>query len=104
MPIIFFGTLSANPSAGAIGDTITINNTGSGFFGSMIVKFGGASGVDGDNITVVSQQQLTVDIPAGATGTTIYVENPDGENGLITGFTIAAGAGIFFFFAGSSVV
>jgi len=94
MPIIFFGTLSASPTSGYVADTITINNTGSGFFGTMVVKFGGAGGVSGDSITVVSQQQLTVKIPAGVSGSlSIYVANPDGENGLIAGFVVLLDAG-----------
>lgn len=87
--IIFFSTLSVTPSEGAAGTTVTIDNTGAGFFGTMIVKFGGAGGTAADNITVASQQQLTCDVPAGVSGTVaIYVENPDGESGTIAGFVV----------------
>lgn len=108
MPIRFFGTLSASPNTGKTGDTITINNTGAGFFGVMIVKFGGSGGTSADNIAVTvygnGQQRITCDVPVGlaAGATTIYVENPDGENGSIsfTVITVAAGA-IFFNFVTS---
>jgi len=102
MPIIFFGTLSATPNSGGIGDTIQIDNTGSGFFGAMTVEFGGSGGTSADNIAVAAfgngQQRITCDVPAGlvAGATTIYLENPDGENGTIV-FTITGASGALFF-------
>ena len=89
MPIIFFGTLSITPATGSVGDTITIDNTGAGFFDTMIVKFGGSGGTSADNIVVDSygngQQRITCDVPTGLDAGTydIYIENPDGENGTI---------------------
>ncbi len=81
----FFGTLSITPATGVVGDTITINNTGSGFFGSMIVTI---NGVAATSITVVDHQTITCVVPAGGSGD-VYIENPDGENATISdGFLI----------------
>ena len=104
MPIIFFGTLSATPNSGATGDTIQIDNTGAGFRGTMIARFGGSGGTSADNIAIAvfgnGQQRITCDVPAGlaAGATTIYLENPDGENGTIV-FTVtgAVPSGALFF-------
>ncbi len=81
----FFGDVSVTPAAGQPGDTITINNTGSGFFGSMIVAI---NGVAATSITVVDHQTITCVVPAGGSGD-VYIENPDGEHATITdGFII----------------
>ena len=105
MPIIFFGTLSISPATGAAGDTVTIDNTGAGFFGTMIVKFGGSGGTSATSIAVTSygngQQRITCVAPAGTGLVDIYIENPDGEKGTISNaFTYATvdAGGIFFFF------
>lgn len=90
MPIEFFGTLSILPAAGAVGTTITISNTGSGFFGAMVVKDTNAGGTSFDNITVVDQQTVTADVPSGYVGPNVYVANPDGENQtIVSGFARA---------------
>jgi hypothetical protein len=102
MPLIFFGVITVVPSTGTDGDTITIDNTGAGFFDTMVVTIGG---IAADNIAVDTgygngQQRITCDVPSGLTpGSTvdIYVENPDGENTTLGGaFTLdAASAGGF---------
>jgi len=88
MPIIFFGTLSVTPNSGAAGDTVIINNTGAGFLGVMIVRFGGPLGVLATNIVITAfgngQQQMTCTVPENEGIVDIYIENPDGENGIIT--------------------
>jgi len=89
--VLFFGALSANPGSALAGVNIDIDNTGSGFFSTMIVRWGGAGGTSGDNIVVAAQNKITVDVPAVAPGSyDIYVENPDGENQTIAGFVVLA--------------
>lgn len=72
-----FGTLSCTPDTGKIGDTITINNTGSGFYDTMVVKCNDVTGASLNNITVVDYNQLTADISSGFVGPDIYVVNSD---------------------------
>ena len=92
----FFGTLSVTPSDGPVGTTITISNTGSGFFGTMIVTI---NGIAATSITVVDHQTITCEVPAGGSGD-VYIENPDGESAIIpNGFSMPAG-GVLFFFSG----
>lgn len=98
MPVKFFGTLSVSPSSGAAGATITILNTGAGFFGTMIVRDTDAVGAAYDNIAIDAtygngQQKITCDVPAGLTAGVgvIYIENPDGESKTIA-FTVIPAA------------
>lgn len=94
MPISFFGTVTSNVSEGWVGRTITINNTGSGFYDTMTVKFGGAGGTDAEKIEIDTsygngQQRMTCRIPFLSTGTyELYISNPDEENTTISDFEI----------------
>lgn len=74
----FFGNITVSPLLGNVGDTLTITNTGSGFFGNMIITI---DGISADDITVVDHQTITCKIPEGVIAkATVYIENPDGEN------------------------
>ena len=76
--IVSFGTLSKDVATGAVGTTITISNTGTGFFGTMLVDVGGIACTD---ITLVDHQHVTCKSPA-ASGT-VNITNPDGETGTV---------------------
>lgn len=89
----FFGTITVTPALAAPGDTITINNTGSGFFDTMVVTINGVSAI---SITVVDHQTITCIVPAAAGSGIhdVYIQNPDGEATTLTGVLTVPGGGM----------
>lgn len=86
MGIGSYGTLSMNVSSGAVGDTVTISNAGTGFWGTMVVT---SNGVVATTVTLLADNSLSFVIPVGASTGPVIVTNPDGEAGSAGTFTIA---------------
>jgi hypothetical protein len=78
-------TTDFSPKEGGAGTLVTIN--GEYFSGADTVTF---NGVVGTELTVVSDTQLTVKVPAGASTGRIKVSTPAGEGTSITDFTVLA--------------
>ena len=75
---------SFTPTSGPIGTLVTI--TGSGLTQATTVKFGT---VKATTFTVVSDSEVTADVPTGATGTvTISITTPGGTANSTTKFTV----------------
>jgi len=74
---------SISPTSGAVGDSVTI--TGTGFTGTIAVRFSGASAV----YQVISDTQITATVPFGVSTGPITVENAVGNDSSDTIFTTA---------------
>ena len=74
---------SFSPTTGAVGGTVTL--TGSGFTGATAVTF---NGVAATSFTVVSDHEITVTVPGGATTGAIAVTTPSGTGRSTTSFTV----------------
>lgn len=98
--IVSFGILSLDIATGAVGITVTVSNTGTGFWGTMAVTVGGISATV---VTLIDHQHLSFVVPVGAITGTVVVTNPDLETGNAGTFTVAGvgGGEQFFFFDGS---
>jgi len=80
--------LNFSPSSGPAGTVVTVN--GSGFTGSNIAWVGAARSAA---VTVISDTQLQVTIPADATTGAIGIFNPAYVSFTATSFTVTSGAG-----------
>jgi len=77
MGIGSFGQLTLSVSLGVEGDVVIINNTGTGFYGTMIVK---VDGVESSSVIVLDHNQLSFIVPNGSGICDVYVEAPaDGD-------------------------
>jgi len=93
--IVSFGILSMDVSTGAVGDTVTVSNTGTGFWGTMSVTVGGVAAVV---VTLIDHQHLSFVVPAGAVTGIVVITNPDLETGNSGTFTVSGGGtGAIFF-------
>lgn len=72
-----------SPASGALGTPVTL--TGSGFTGATGVFFNGQGG----GFTVVSDTQIAVPVPEGATTGVLTVEGPGGAGSSSTNFTVS---------------
>ncbi|MEM7346225.1 MAG: IPT/TIG domain-containing protein, partial [Chloroflexota bacterium] len=90
---------SFNPSSGLVGDVVTI--TGSGFAGVSDVRFNGVSGV---NLVVVSDSEIQIEVPSGATTGKIKVINAVGDDTSSNDFVVLTASEISSFSPGSGSV
>ena len=74
---------SFSPTSGPVGTKVTVN--GSGFTGTTAVAF---NGLTSNNWTLVSDAQLTVYVPAGATTGPISITTGNGSGQSSTNFTV----------------
>jgi subtilisin family serine protease len=77
---------SFSPTTGAVGGTVTL--TGSGFTGATAVTF---NGVAATTFSVVTDHEMTVTVPSGATTGGIAVTTPGGIGRSTTSFTVVPG-------------
>ena len=87
MGIGSFGTLSLSVATGAVGDTVTVYNTGTGFWGAMAVTVGGVSAV---TVTLIAHNSLSFVVPVGAITGAVVVTNPDTGAGAAGTFTVSS--------------
>jgi len=76
-----------SPGSGPVGTVVTLN--GSGFTGSASARIGAAHNAA---VTVVSDTQVRVTIPTGATSGVISIFNPTRAAFTATAFTVTGGA------------
>ncbi len=81
------GIMNFSPGSGPVGTVVTVN--GSGFVGSSLAWVGAARDAA---VSVLSDTQLRVTIPAGATTGAIGVFNPAHAAFTATSFTVTSGA------------
>lgn len=88
--ISFFGNVTVSPESSSAATTISIINSGSGFYGNMIVKDTDNSGKYYNNIQIDSnygngQQKIVCTVPTRLPvgNRLIYICNPDGEYAFI---------------------
>ena len=74
---------SFSPTTGAVGGTVTL--IGSGFSGATAITF---NGVAATTFSVVSDHEMTVTVPSGATTGAIAVTTPSGTGRSTTSFTV----------------
>ena len=89
---------SFTPATSAIGGTVVI--TGSAFTGTTAVTFNGVAAA----FTIVSDTQLSVTVPAGATSGKISVTNGDGTTAGAASFTVIPAPTVTSFTPASGII